>query len=90
MGKSGGSGNAAWRASRAQTAGLKRCRQCITIKRNGEQCRAPAIRGWTRCVRHGGALVIWRRKLMKAKQVKHERWQTKSTKETNLPEGRGT
>lgn len=29
--------------------------QCVRVKRNGEQCKAPAIRGGTVCNKHGGA-----------------------------------
>ena len=66
-GRTSGSGNAAWRASRAQSAGLVRCRRCKVIKRDGQRCKAPAVRGLQVCRMHGGQLVLWRRRIEESK-----------------------
>ena len=74
-------GNAAWRASRAMTQGFKRCKICVAIKKDGTRCKAPAIRGWHRCVKHGGAMVIGRRRKAAAQRLKHGRFRKRSTQE---------
>src|SRR5207342_3034555 len=76
-------GNAAWRASRAQSAGLVRCKRCKVVKKDGSPCKAPAIRGAAVCVAHGGRLVLWRRRMKKAKVVRHERFSFSSPKESS-------
>ena len=86
-GRTSGSGNAAWRASRAMTAGLVRCRRCAAIKKDGQRCRAQAIRGWHRCRMHGGQMVIGRRKQAAAQKLKHGRFSQRSTRQA-VPEGR--
>jgi hypothetical protein len=36
----------------------KKAPQCVVIKRSGERCKAPAMRGARRCYYHGGAYEV--------------------------------
>lgn len=71
--REGGSGNAAWRASRAQTQGSAGRQRCTRIKRDGTQCKGYAIRNWNRCFMHGGAAVLAKRGLYRRK-LRHGSW----------------
>lgn len=72
-GRTSGSGNAAWRASRAQTQGWAGRRQCEAIRKNGLRCKRVAIKNWHRCWMHGGAMVLSRRGLYRRK-LRHAAW----------------
>jgi hypothetical protein len=58
MGNNPGSGNAAWRASRMQSAikpGRANRRLCEAIARcTGQRCRNIALKGVPTCLKHGG------------------------------------
>jgi len=58
MGRSPGSGNAAWRASRVQSAIKSRRsnrRLCeATARCTGQRCRNIALKGVPTCIKHGG------------------------------------
>ena len=92
---SGLSGSTAWHNSVRSRCVFKhyqlvRCRRCKVIKRDGQRCKAPAVRGLQVCRMHGGQLVLWRRRMKKAKVVKHERFSIPSPKERKaVPQGRG-
>ena len=57
-GKTGGSGNAAWRASRVKSAfrrGRTNRRLCeATARCTGQRCRNIALKGVPTCLKHGG------------------------------------
>ena len=58
MGRSAGSGNAAWKASRRMSEckpGNANRRQCNVVRQNGTKCHAIAVKGFGRCFSHGGA-----------------------------------
>ena len=70
-GKTPGSGNAAWKASRMQS-GFKRGRAnrrlCEAIARcTGQRCRNVALKGVPTCLKHGGRGLQIIRKIRKAK-----------------------
>jgi hypothetical protein len=58
MGRTVGSGNAAWRAARVKSAfqpGHRNRRKCTATARcTGQQCRNIAMRGVPVCLKHGG------------------------------------
>lgn len=37
---------------------IRNAPRCRTIRRNGEQCRCPAMKGSTRCLKHGGRVEV--------------------------------
>jgi hypothetical protein len=75
--RAGGSGNARWKAAviagRFQK-GNPHLKRCTAVKRNGERCKAVAIRNWHRCFAHGGAFVLMRRGLYISRRVRHGNW----------------
>ena len=58
MGRSAGSGNAAWRASRRMSQcrpDNRNRRRCSVIRKDGTLCNGIAVKGFGRCFHHGGS-----------------------------------
>jgi hypothetical protein len=58
MGRSAGSGNAAWRASRRSSQcrpGNINRRRCNVVRKDGTRCHGIAVKGFPRCFHHGGS-----------------------------------
>ena len=58
MGRSAGSGNAAWKASRR----MSECKpensnrkRCSVVRKDGTRCNGIAVKGFGRCYHHGGS-----------------------------------
>jgi hypothetical protein len=76
MGKSAGSGNAAWKASRMMTRcrkGNVNRRQCCVIRRDGTKCHGIAVKSFNRCFQHGGSGILARRGLYRRK-LRYANW----------------
>lgn len=76
MGRSAGSGNAAWKASRMMTRcrrGNINRRRCNVVRKDGSQCHGVAVRGYGFCYVHSGRWVVARRKLRR-RNLKYSLW----------------
>jgi len=70
MGRSAGSGNAAWKASRMMTQcrlGNINRKRCTVVRKDGSRCDGIAVTGFGRCFHHGGSGVLARRGLYRRK-----------------------
>ena len=58
MGRSMGSGNAAWKASRRMSECKRENRnrkRCSVVRKDGSCCNGIAVNGFSRCFHHGGS-----------------------------------
>jgi len=74
MARSAGSGNAAWKASRAMTGckpGNINRRRYSVVRKNGTRCNGIAVKGFGRCFHHGGSgfMVLTGRKRWKMRRL---------------------
>jgi hypothetical protein len=80
-GKTAGSGNANWKASRASTQFLRnrQGRRLCKARRSGDlqPCRQIALRGLSVCWFHGGSGIVARRKLSRSRKLRHGAWTAK-------------
>ena len=76
MGRSAGSGNLAWKASRLMTAtkpGNINRKRCVVVRKDGSRCNGIAVRNFNRCFHHGGSGVLARRGLYR-KKLRYRAW----------------
>ena len=76
MGRTAGSGNASWRASRIMTKcknGNINRRRCNVVRKDGSRCNGIAATNFPRCFHHGGSGVLARRKLYRRK-LRYRAW----------------
>ena len=76
MGRTAGSGNVAWKASRMMTRckkGNSNRKRCAVIRKDGSRCNGIAVKNFGRCFHHGGSGVLARRGLYRRK-LRYRHW----------------
>ena len=76
MGRSEGSGNAAWKASRRMSQckpGNINRRECCVVRKDGTKCHGIAVTGFGRCFHHGGSGFLALRGLYRRK-LRYSAW----------------